>query len=456
MGKFENFKEKTKDIWSKQTNPQTNITYAAKFTRWLYKKFSRAFFLLVIGVGIPFGLYALLLPDLMTGIWHAFGNLLTGTHPKAGQPAALEWREAIQLLWPLMVAPSAFLLWYFRDQNVQGTLENQRKDVNLKEFQELQLRAAGALPENLPEHARETMQIAAMHQLRGYLRGEYGETFKRPAFELFMALQANDKHIQDGLKVAREWLESNEVKENSELISDGLEARFDAIRANFNHVTKARHQIIQEEFDAIFHSGFPLQLRSLQFLDISQKDLSDLDLKSCDFSGCRFFKCDLVNADLASCWLHGTSIFGCDLTDSQLGLVEFIGANISCTHMERANLQYANLIGSNFYIIGFNNAVLSLESFKNIHKLDCIYNEETNLVSTWWQLSKIEKDYLRLKFQTIGAYNAKHHPDYWNEIGSSETEFNKSKYREKSIEDFNRLNNDFPSDFHFINLFPQN
>jgi len=100
-----------------------------------------------------------------------------------GKGEALSWQTALILFG----APIAFILWTFRDFNVQATLENQRKDINLKEFQEIQMRAAGALAENLPDEARQTMQVAAIHQLLPFLCGDYGASFRRPAWEVLKA-----------------------------------------------------------------------------------------------------------------------------------------------------------------------------------------------------------------------------------------------------------------------------
>ncbi|WP_262379039.1 MULTISPECIES: hypothetical protein [Neisseria] len=37
----------------------------------------------------------------------------------------------------IVSAPVAFVIWHFRDENNRQQIENQRKDINLKEFQKL-------------------------------------------------------------------------------------------------------------------------------------------------------------------------------------------------------------------------------------------------------------------------------------------------------------------------------
>ena len=73
---------------------------------------------------------------------------------------AIVWKDRLQGVILLLGLPVAFCLWYWRDRNVRDQIENSRKDINLKEFQEVQMRAAGAMDENLPEAARRQLQIA--------------------------------------------------------------------------------------------------------------------------------------------------------------------------------------------------------------------------------------------------------------------------------------------------------
>lgn len=135
------------------------------------------------------------------------------------------WSALVPLL---LVAPVAYVLWYFRDQNTLWQIENQRKDINLKDFQKLAEWASGQhLQEDKvieqtkrtekatangsevttetvmtregsapPNHARsvnkrtggESLQVAAVYQLQAFLDGEFGKHFQRPAFQLLKSL----------------------------------------------------------------------------------------------------------------------------------------------------------------------------------------------------------------------------------------------------------------------------
>lgn len=119
--------------------------------------------------------------------------------------------------YPLLIfcgLPILFVLWAFRDSNERSKIENTRKDVNLREFQELQARASGLFPLDSPDVAVESLQTASIYQLGAFLRGEYGGNFQRPTFEILRVL-ANQSAAADGsLKVmdrieyATRWYEN--------------------------------------------------------------------------------------------------------------------------------------------------------------------------------------------------------------------------------------------------------
>ena len=133
----------------------------------------------------------------------------------------------------IVSSPVAFVIWHFRDENSRQQIENQRKDINLKEFQKLSEWVSGAhLPEinieksitksssttdnesaaspkkqitkQTAERSKEygqkpdnahwgtfskrdgaiALQISAIYNLLPFFRGDYGESFRRPAFNL--------------------------------------------------------------------------------------------------------------------------------------------------------------------------------------------------------------------------------------------------------------------------------
>ena len=164
------------------------------------------------------------------------------------EAATVEWKDRLQAILVLLGLPVALCLWYWRDRNVRDQIEEQRKQVieqqrqvgnqnrafNLTEFQEVQMRAAGALDEKLPPEAREQLQIAALHQLRGFLRGEYGESFRRPAFELLLAGHAEAvtrigvREVQKQIGKARSFFSEYEIFQSVAM----LQIKFDPVLWN--------------------------------------------------------------------------------------------------------------------------------------------------------------------------------------------------------------------------------
>jgi len=256
--------------------------------------------------------------------------------PQAAR-SRLEWREVIQVAIILLGLPIAFLLWMYRDQHIHATLDNQRKDVTLKEFQEIQMRAAGALDERLPARARETLQVAALHQLRGFLRGEHGETFRRPAFELLRArfeagaeeagtepIMARAKRL-DRLRDRFESLPSSRIAEIVHLLANEQESSLDDIVDT--PLTRADSQIMSEEWEALILSGFPLAKTKFHRMDVPEGAV-------------------LCEVDLSFTEMIGANLSNTHLELSDLNRAQLQGADLSETHLEKAYLAFTHLEGA--------------------------------------------------------------------------------------------------------------
>ena len=155
----------------------------------------------------------------------------------------------------IVSSPVAFVIWHFRDENSRQQIENQRKDINLKEFQKLSEWVSGAhLPEikiveknitkssfttdnesaaspekKITEQTEEcskeygqkpdtahsdtfgkwdgavALQISAIYNLLPFFRGDYGESFRLPAFNLlksaWQAMQQGELNKLNNLKL---------------------------------------------------------------------------------------------------------------------------------------------------------------------------------------------------------------------------------------------------------------
>ncbi len=328
--------------------------------RSIIRAFPRPLAVLVLGLGLPFAMFWLML---------RFGTVtaqqLASANPfRAGQP--IPWQAAGQLLLLFVGLPAAFMLWAFRDYHVNATLANQRKDVNLKEFQEIQMRAAGALDEKLPAEAREQLQIAALHQLRAFLRGDFGKDFRRPAFELLLAGHAAAE-ARIGLREGIERWRGGNPPPGS--IRDDLARARAAAREQRSAVDRERAGIIRDEWKAVFLAGFPLNGRLLDAIELPRGGLlARMDLTGSSFTGADLFEAHLegavlfyahlAGANLSWAHLEGSELIGAQLDGAVLRWARLEGALLNGAHLEGADLSGAYLAGADLSWTHLEGAVL--------------------------------------------------------------------------------------------------
>ena len=303
--------------------------------RAVIRAFPRPLAVLVLGLGLPFLMFWLML---------RFGTVtaeqLTSANPfKADAP--IPWQAAGQLLLLFVGLPAAFMLWAFRDYHVNATLANQRKDVNLKEFQEIQMRAAGALDEKLPAEAREQLQIAALHQLRGFLRGDFGPDFRRPAFELLLAGHAAaEERIGLGASIER-WRKGAPAPH---LFRAELEKACAAAWARRSAVDWERAGIIRDERKSVFLAGFPLNRRRLDGIALPRLALlAGLRLRGSSFIGAELNEAHLEGADMSGARLDRAALYEAHLEGADLRGARLEGADLRGAHLEGASLTDASI-----------------------------------------------------------------------------------------------------------------
>lgn len=270
----------------------------------------------------------------------------SNTHKAITSHAVSFWQPLFYATTLIAGLPVALLLWHWRDKNVRDQIENARvqneniqRDANLKEFREVALHAAGGLNEKLPEEAREQLQIAALHQLRGFLRGEHGESFKRPAAEIYLAgheqamhrigvpteqKDANNLSSMPEFQIKKDKI-TNKYKEEQNYIRKYIKR----IKLKINTVDSVRIYIINKELPYIFHSQIKLSSRRFDFLNISNFSFP----KNSDLSGSHFF--------------------GAVISDT-----DFNGAKLEKSHFEYARLNKVNVKNCNMRKALFNRAVI--------------------------------------------------------------------------------------------------
>ena len=309
-------------------------------------------------------------------------------------------------LWNFIIvvvsAPVAFAIWHFRDENNRQQIENQRKDINLKEFQKLSEWVSGAhLPEiktidkttqkeglkdkgetdgefQLIERTTEkteeygkkphaegfdtfgrregavALQISAVYNLLPFFRGDYGESFRLPAFNLLKtAWQAMQ---QDSLK---KWETANLSAIIEELRLKAESPMGVALTHVLLSLDQKNMQLNLRDFPEMLPN---LCLAGMNFhlsgVDEKARNWSGLNLSGVDFRGAylkevHFEESQLDGANLQYADLTEVNLQHADLTEAKLQ-----NADLSGAELQNANLRFAELQNAHLLLVDLQNADL--------------------------------------------------------------------------------------------------
>ena len=298
-------------------------------------------------------------------------------------------------LWNFIIvvvsAPVAFAIWHFRDENNRQQIANQRKDINLKEFQKLSEWVSGAhLPEiktidkttqkeglkdkgeidgelQLIERTTEkteeygkkphaegfdtfgkregavALQISAIYNLLPFFRGDYGESFRMPAFNLLKsAWQAMQ---QDSLK---KWETENLSDDQQQAIIEELRLKAESpMGVALTHVLLSLNQKNTQLNLRDFPEMLPnICLAGMNFhlsgVDEKARNWSGLNLSGVDFRGAH-----LKEVHFEESQLDGVNLQNADLSEAKLQNANLLDANLQNADLSEANLQNANLLDAN-------------------------------------------------------------------------------------------------------------
>ena len=371
-------------------------------------------------------------------------------------------------LWNFIIlvvsAPVAFAIWHFRDENNRQQIENQRKDINLKEFQKLSEWVSGAhLPEiktidkttqkeglkdkgeiegelQLIERTTEkteeygkkpnaegfdtfgkregavALQISAIYNLLPFFRGDYGESFRRPAFNLLKsAWQAMQ---QPSLNLWEEEDEPGSCREYKEeaIINAFIIRAYSPMGVALTHVllslNRKNTQLNLRDFPEMlsnlclvgmnFHlSGVDEKARNWSDLNLSGVDFRGAHLKEVHFEASQLDGVNLQYADLSEAKLQNADLSNAKLPHADLSEAELQNATLRFAELQNANLSKANLQNADLWEANLQNADLSSAKLQNA-TLRFANLQHTNLSGaelqnadlrgcdlSWWQLEKV-------------------------------------------------------------------
>jgi|GEM_PF-3767211 len=312
----------------------------------------------------------------------AIRNALFPTDPAHAASAGV-W----SLFSVAVAAPVAFALWKFRDTNQLWQIENQRKDTNLKDFQQLCEWASGMhlvedsvstqttvgkkertatqskppVGEDQTPNRREgslAMQVLAIYQLEGYLMGEYGQQFKRPAFVLLMSLWE---------QLVKGWTPSSNNFPDESLVK--------LINTPLGKAIE-RCLLVQKGKALREHTGL-LRWRRLIGLGLAdssfdfQDHLSNLDLRLINLSGTLLLRTRLEGTNLSGARLEHAFLFGAQLQDALL----------TNTHFDHSDLSIANLSGATLNGAQIQSTIMCISRLEGAILNNVGVNEETDFTN---------------------------------------------------------------------------
>jgi pentapeptide repeats protein len=366
--------------------------------------------------------------------------------------------------WNLIIlivsSPVAFAIWHFRDKNNRQQIENQRKDINLKEFQKLSEWVSGAhLPEIKTvskttqkssskdgaeiieqttelseEYAKKpntadfdtfskrdgaiALQISAIYNLLPFFRGDHGESFRRPAFNLLKsAWQAMQ---QDSLKKLDE---GNLFYLEREKIFDELQQRAESpmgvaltqVLLSLNRENKKLNlRDFPEMLPNICLAGMDFHLSGVSEI---ARDLSGLKLHGVDFrgimlvggklQGCHLMQAKLDGADLSKTELQNADLFQSKLREVDMGKAQLQGARLAEADLQSTYLGEANLQDATLSYAKLEYADLSYAKLEYAD-LSCANLENTNFSHADLQYSDLRKTKMsRTSLQNANLQNAR-------------------------------------------------
>ena len=318
-------------------------------------------------------------------------------------------------IWTLIVlmisAPIAFLIWKFRDKNAIQQLENQRKDVNLKEFHKIAEWVSGlhlvedkiteknktslttegldhkALSEkehirefnqvgeqqHLPSFSRRDgavgLQIAAIHMLRPFYCGHHGEAFRKPALNLLTgAWLALFKPAEGRYHEQRLLAKSPLAVALTEVIfaEGGIHlVRHPEVLPNLYlpyvdlHLSGLGEDVLKVFRQQRDYQGICLNYANLSSVDFSKANLNYAQLIKVKLRGAWLNKAQLYKAVLNEAELNGAKLIRAKLNGAKLIESKLNGSKLNRAELNGAKLNRAKLNGAELNGAVLNGAVLN-------------------------------------------------------------------------------------------------
>ena len=390
----------------------------------------------------------------------------------------------------IVSSPVAFVIWQFRDENSKQQIENQRKDINLKEFQKLSEWVSGAhlpeinieksitksssttdnesaaspkkqITEQTAERSKEygqkpdnahwgtfskrdgavALQISAIYNLLPFFRGDYGESFRQPAFNLLKSAwqsmqqeslnELNELDVEivslerqrEKLELQREKLELQ--RERLERQRERLERQRERLELQERQIEIHQQQgkIYQQQGEirkqqreiigklkqnaqspvgvALTHVLLSLNREStrLNLQDFTEMlpniclagisfNFSEIKEKARDLSKLNLNGADLRAADLFLVNLHGTNLSNAKLSNAKLSNADLSNAKLSNADLSNADLSKADLLDANLLSTDLRRSVftwMKLQESRSLFNAKISMNNFSRYIYPYWK-----------------------------------------------------------------------
>lgn len=377
--------------------------------KWSAVSFSMLCFLVYSGI-LPISqrLQEILIFEWLPNFWFA-------APPVQNLPNAPLFFSIVALL---ITAPIAYAIWTLRDENAAQTLENARKDTNLKDFQRLSEWASGFhLPEDKivsldkiisketemtnetstttetyapPKDAQqisrrmdaESLQVAAIYQLQAFMRGVYGEQFMKPAFHLLHSiweglmrplLPLEDQILdEEYVKITRKKIEEHHQKPiykavNYALVGDGgMTLRLfndESVRLFLAGIVSEQSEV----YKTLNLAGLNLHMIDLRFCLIR-----DSNFVGTNFSNAKMSGADIQSSDLSMALIQNQTLSNSCFSKNNMTAANFRNSKINQSIFFDTNLNYSNFCFASISSCNFTNSKLKNSSLVSSKINKCI------------------------------------------------------------------------------------
>ena len=312
----------------------------------------------------------------------------------------------------IVSAPTLFVIWHFRDVNNAQEIENQRKDINLKEFQKIAEWVSGfhfdedkneednkdkegskneTIDENIYDDFGKkistfatyskrdgaiALQVSSVYSLQPFLHGDYGEYFIIPAFNLLkQSLQI--LHYHDMKKLDFYYGKECYDKKYKDVVFNIRQRARGAMGIALAQVLLAENnKYLSQQSDSLSLlclSGIDFNLFGLrenikEDFFYKLKNITGIRLPAAILNEVNFIECNMTKADFRHADLYKSYFY-----KGHYNSIYFNFANLDYVEFRDINIKYSNFTKSIGSFTKFINCDLQENNMQKIELMQAYF-----------------------------------------------------------------------------------